>query len=518
MGQSPVGTRNGPPIFMGHDPGGSGSQTMNELLNGLKRKFSEEPYLWLALSLGILATSIGLALYAYLGTFSRYGSDDYCLSAFFLQGDLLSRMIRRYYVTSGRYTNILFIGLADKIFGWHNVAVLPPLMLILFILGLYLLLKEIGEMVGLGWSRWIILFLALSISYFSILQAPDLYETLYWRAGMTSHFAPLVFMLFLSVLLLKQIRNARERSPALWVQAVCFIGPFLAGGLSEPPTALMITTLILGVCAAWWWGKGRSRRSILIILSWSLAGALIALIVMAFAPANLLRLQTAPPNLFELFSRTLLYPLEFVVDTLRTLPVPTLMSAAVPALVFYVRFTDPSQNLSKKSHKGLGFLIILIFLLAYLLIAATFAPSVYGQSYPVPRARFAGRVLMTSSLMINGALLGILAANAGTKLVQSIRLRQFAALVLMLLMLYPLRGAWRTSTEVPVYQQRAAAWDLRESEILMLKDRGVQDLVVRFLPEERIQDLGDHTGYRLNRCASLIYGVNSIVAVPMQEE
>jgi hypothetical protein len=63
---------------------------------------------------------------------------------------------------------------------------------------------------------------------------------------------------------------------------------------------------------------------------------------------------------------------------------------------------------------------------------------------------------MTSSLMINGALLGILAANVGTKLVQSIYLRRFTTLVLMLLMLYPLRGAWRTSTEVPVYQQRAA--------------------------------------------------------------
>ena len=90
---------------------------MNELLNGPKRKFSEEPYFWLALSVGILTTSIGLALYAYLGTFSRYGSDDYCLSAFFLQGDLLSRMIRRYFITSGRYTNILFIGFVDKIFG-----------------------------------------------------------------------------------------------------------------------------------------------------------------------------------------------------------------------------------------------------------------------------------------------------------------------------------------------------------------------------------------------------------------
>jgi len=104
------------------------------------------------------------------------------------------------------------------------------------------------------------------------------------------------------------------------------------------------------------------------------------------------------------------------------------------------------------------------------------------------------------------------------KLFRSTYLRRFAILALIFLMLYPLRGAWQNSTEIPVYRQRAAAWDLRDSEIRALKAQGVQDLVVRFLPDEKLQDLGDHTGFRLNRCASIIYGVNSILAVPMEEE
>jgi len=69
-----------------------------------------------------------------------------------------------------------------------------------------------------------------------------------------------------------------------------------------------------------------------------------------------------------------------------------------------------------------------------------------------------------------------------------------------------------------VYQQRAAAWDARESEIKALKAEGETDLVVRFLSNERLQDLGDHTGFRLNRCAAALYGVNSIVAVPMHDK
>ena len=66
----------------------------------MKQKFSEEQWFWLSIFLGVLTTSIGLALFAYLGTFSRYTSDDYCLSAFFLNDDLVDQMTRRYFVSS----------------------------------------------------------------------------------------------------------------------------------------------------------------------------------------------------------------------------------------------------------------------------------------------------------------------------------------------------------------------------------------------------------------------------------
>jgi hypothetical protein len=479
----------------------------------MKRKFSEEQLFGLALSIGIVTTSIALALYAYLGIFSRYASDDYCLSAFFLQGDLVSRMIQRYFVTSDRYTNILFIGLVDKIFGWHNVAILPALMLILFGLGLYLLLKEIGEILVLGWSRWMVFLMAVSVAYFSIMQAPDLYQTLYWRAGMATHFAPLVFIPFFGTFLVRQIRNAKEHSPSFWVQAVCFIVPLLIGGFSEPPTALMITILILATFAGWLWGNPHSRRSILIVLLWSLMGALSALILMAVAPANSLRMQTPPPGLFELVSRIIRFPFYFIVDTLRTLPIPTLISVALPAVLFYVRYAHPSLGPSKEVPNRLGLLVIAVSIIGYLLIAASFAPSIYGQSYPVPRARFLGRVLMTSSLMIDGALLGMLVGNIKIRLFQSTNFRDLAIFVLMIMVLYPLRTAWRTSVDIPAYQQRAMAWDLRESEIRTLKVEGVRDLVVYSLPDEQVQDLGDHKNFRLNRCAAILYGVNSILAL-----
>ena len=404
----------------------------------------------------------------------------------------------------------------DKLFGWYNVAILPPLMLALFVPGVYLFLKEIVEMLKLAWSRWMVFLLSLLVVFFSITQSPDLYETLYWRAGMTSHLAPMVFIPFFGAFLLRQIRTANERLPSLWVLAAAFIIPFVIGGFSEPPTALMITVVGLAIVATWWWDDPRSRRFILIILFWSLLGAMAALIVMAIAPANSIRMQTPPPPLPELISRIIYYPIYFIVDTLRTLPTPTLVSIALPAVLFYVKYAYPPQPLSKEARKRLIILLLLVLVLAYLFIAATFAPSAYGQSYPAARARFAGRVLMTSALVMEGALLGTLIAQIRAKSFESIYLRGFAIFAFMLLALYPLRTAWRTFGEVPVYQQRAAAWDLRESEIHRLKAEGVQDLIVPFLSKERSQDLGDQTDFRLNRCAAALYGVKSIVAVPIK--
>jgi hypothetical protein len=477
----------------------------------IKQRFSEEPFFRPALSLGVFTTFIALVLYGYLGTFSRYGSDDYCLSAFFVQDNVFNAFLQRYFSASSRYTNILFIGLVDRLFGWYNVAILPALMLALFVLGLYLFLKEIVEMLKLGWSRWMIFLLSLLVVFFSITQSPDLYETLYWRAGMTSHLAPMVFIPFFGAFLLRQIRKTNERVPSLWVQAAAYIIALVLGGFSEPPTALMITILGVAIVAVWWWGDVRSRRSILIILTWSLLGTLTALLVMAIAPANSIRMQTPPPPLPELISKTISYPSYFIVDTLRTLPTPTLVSVVVAALLFYVQYAHPSQPLSKEARNRLIILMLLVLAFTYLLIAASFAPSVYGQSYPVPRARFAARVAMTVALIMEGALLGTLVAQVGF---QSIYLRNLTLLAFMILALYPLRTAWRTLGEVPVYQQRAAAWDFRDAQIRRLKVEGTQDVVVGFLSDEESQDLGDYTEYRLNRCAATLYGVKSIVAVP----
>src|ERR1051325_9653165 len=147
---------------------------MRTFLNSVCQEHPGQPFAYSVL-LGILTTLLALASYAYLGIFSRYAGDDYCLSAFYFQkGNFVSWMIDRYLHSSNRYTNILFIGLVDKLFGWYNVAILPPLMIALFVWGLYLFLNEFTKLFSPQWNRLVLFFLAALIVYFSIAQAPAL--------------------------------------------------------------------------------------------------------------------------------------------------------------------------------------------------------------------------------------------------------------------------------------------------------------------------------------------------------
>ena len=84
---------------------------MDNWLKQMKWKLNEEQLFRWVIYIGMIPTFFTLALYGYLGIFSRYGSDDYCLSAFYLQkGDFVTLMIQRYMLYSSRYTNIVFIG------------------------------------------------------------------------------------------------------------------------------------------------------------------------------------------------------------------------------------------------------------------------------------------------------------------------------------------------------------------------------------------------------------------------
>jgi len=251
-----------------------------------------------AVLLYIAGAFVFLAAIAYLGTFTRYMADDYC-ETYNTQTYLpLRAVINRYedgaWRAANRYSNLLFVGVVESLAGWKNLEIVPVTLIILWIVGLFYLARQARKLAGIEWHILVDLFLGAMLAFLSILQAPNRYQTFYWRSSMATHFVPLVFLNFLVVFLLYRMRTKRERLPSLWTILALFFVTFMIGGFSEPPLTVMVVGSGLGLAFIWFYVKNNMRRPLLVLTSCIFAGAVSALIVMAVSPAATNLGETSP--------------------------------------------------------------------------------------------------------------------------------------------------------------------------------------------------------------------------------
>ena len=464
----------------------------------------------IALGLGAASMAIALGLFAYLGTFTRYLADDYCEAVIADSGSVLQALIQRYETISDRFSNLLFVAFSEFLFP-HNVEILPVIMILLWTIALTWLVYEARRAMGLQWYFLVDFFLGASLAFFSILQAPNRFQTIYWRSAMATHFAPLVYLTAFAAFLLMLIRTNKGRSPAVWIGFFCLVIAFFGGGFSEPPDAVLIVTSVLALAAVWIWEKGSRRRPAVMLLSWTLAGGLLALFVMLAAPGNSFRIRTARPELLILVYKTLLATFQFIVDSFSILPLPSIISIVIPLLLFYGLFAA-APVLSSAKKRMLWIIIAAIPVLAFGLIVVSFAPSVYGQAFPAERARFIGRLLMTGALMLEGACFGIVLAQ--WRMRRPYMAPTLALALLALSALYPLRAAWNVvQNKRPYYHTWSSVWDRRQAQLLADKSKGVEDIVsFQIYSIEGIAELSADPKSWVNVCAANFYGVHSISA------
>ncbi len=469
----------------------------------------------IALWVAAFATLVALALFAYLGTFTRYLADDYCEAVEVTHSSVFTSLAQRYMTSSDRYSNLLFVALSELVLP-HNVRAVPVVMIILWTAALIWLAWEVKKLAGLRWPLAVDVLLGALLAFFPIFEAPNRFQTIYWRSGMATHFAPLVYLTLFTALLLHLIRRGEGRRPAVWLGILLFALAFIGGGFSEPPVAMLVVASLLALVALLIWEKGPRRLAAVTLVAWTLGGGLAALAVLKFSPGNAFRLGAAPPTLPLLISRTILYSLQFISDSLATLPLPTAVSILITAALFYTLLAcEPA--LSSKQRRSMLLLMVAIPVLMYGMIAASFAPSVYGQAYPVERARFAGRLMMTTAALVEGACLGVFLAQWRTIRSQGL-LVNLATIALIIVALYPLRSAVNVlQLNLGYAKQWASAWDARQAMIYQDKAQGQQNLIVPQLPGfEHVKELDTRARLWVNRCAAEYYGVQSIAAPQME--
>jgi hypothetical protein len=434
-----------------------------------------------------------LAAIAYLGTYTRYMADDYCETYVTKIYSPLGAVLNRYeagnWRAANRYSNLLFVGVMQSLLGSQSIEIVPVLLIILWSIGLVYLVRQVRQLAGVEWNILVDGSLGASLAFLSILEAPNRFQTLYWRSSMATHFVPLVFLNFLVAFLFSRMRSNRESPLSLWNVLILFFASFMIGGFSEPPVTVMIVGAGLGLAAIWFFVKNKTHRSMLSLTVCVFAGAVSALIVMAVSPAAS-NLGDGVPSFVEWVQRTMQYTYLFLIDSLKTQPLPILFSIAL----------------------ALPFVLIL-------LIAAGFSTSAYGQAYPVARARFFAHYLITMTLVFEGVLLGIWLAQVKWRFFNNVYSEYMAMIILLVMAIYPFRAGLRVIREVPEYSARAQAWDRRDAFIYKLKEQGRTDLTVPQLDGvDGVKELDTFQTHWVNQCAARYYQVNSIRAIPFGDD
>ena len=459
----------------------------------LLEKIKQKNLFQLALSLQGIASFLALTVYAYLGSFSRLIADDYYHS-YLLQGEpsLWQVSIEKYLYVSNRYTTMSFFSFGEQL----GIKWISGVMLFLWLLGLIWFLHELKQILGVHLSYRTIFALATSLVFLSILQAPNRYQTIYWLSGSQTYFAPLVFLAYFFAILLTFLKHSRSKTALIFIILFTAMVSFLIGGLSETVGALHIGILSLAILAFQIWGKKANRKTALLLLGAALLGVLFSLLVMALSPANAIRSSAAPIAIPVFLQRIVVFSYGFIIDTLKTLPLPSFFTVFLTFLIFS---SFPS---SLKEKKIIFWGLALTPILMYALIALSFAPSAYALSYPDARVRFPARVVMTSAFFIEGALLGML-----------FQVKEKILVVLLLIgaAIYPLRGAWQAYQTLPKFQAYAEAWDTRNAYILSKKIDGIMKVAVPPIGGiAGIKEFDIDPKHWVNQAAAQYYGVDAI--------
>jgi hypothetical protein len=493
-------------------------QTPAQLMQ-LKQKYPR--YFWsLILLIGLVTSTVVLSVYAYLGTFSRYYADDYCMSSVSFSNSLLNAIATLYKTWSNRYAGMVLLSLSEK-FGRSAIHYWLLFTLVAWVAALSWAILKSSRLLRLNFSRWMAILLAELVVFFTIMESPNPFQTLFWRIGLITYTLPMAFLALLIGLILNGVLKARDGRQTRWGLILGLVGcaviSFFAGGLSETYVALQTGLLGLAIVCVLVGTRGKIRLNWILWVGISLIGSLVAMWVVIHAPGNAIRQGSMPasPDLLKLVYSSAANGFLFIYISLQDYSFQTVLLFLLVLFLAYGVITS-NTTLIKPRPSRLVWALLLTPLIGYLLIVAICAPSVFAESsYPEARVLIEARFIMVLFLSIEGLIIGTGLGQLHTlsNEVPPLLLRMVVLLITIVLLSYPLYDARKMAAQVPDYRARASAWDARNAQILTDKAQGLEKIQVKeFDSISGISELSPDTDFWVNGCAASFYGVHSIKA------
>lgn len=467
----------------------------------------------LTLIVGLTVFLAGIGLFAYLGYYNRYWADDWCYNADFKNLGFIETVRGYAYnvtYTPSRYSVTIFAGLIQA-FEIVGMQLMTPLTIIFWVAGMAHLFYNFAAMASYQLSKWLVIFVAAFIVYFSIYLSPHIYQSLYWRTGMLTYTTPLVFLPWIFVFITEQ---SKREQPSVFLTGFIFILALLGGGFSEASCTVLVSTLALYALIA---GIGYYQKRPWAVKTFmpalvALAGALIAMALLVFAPTTQVRAERygEPAGLAEWI--VLLYQFTYAFFALSIKDYQNILLFLMSIFSGFLFFP------ATKTDKPLNTLLLaaLVGLLAVFLVAGSLAPSAYVErGLPADRTMIIPRFIAVSGFVVAGWLSGLALRQRFT----SHWLEALVAVLLLVSYAFPLYTLKVTAEKIPGYAQRTLEWDAREATIqaaLVADQERAEVFAIDGLPVGGIRDFDPpgKSGFWITRCAMDYYGLNLRVSFP----
>jgi hypothetical protein len=370
-------------------------------------KVSLQLILWVAGGIFL----VGLVGLVVSGWYARYLQDDYCFDFLLKHHGFWNAQVFTFFneitFNGNRFSTNLVMGLLAQI-GPLSARLLPGFLVLTWLAAAYWLMMGLDRILGWRWPRALLFFLAASLVFFSLVQAPNLFQVLFWRPGSITYLMPLVLLTFSFALALHFIENSQASFGHLLMIGLF---AFLVGGFSETAAAFLVGLLIFILL---WilFGNGfdsQTRRISSRIGLAAILGALFAILVLVVAPSARLRqaaLFPYPPQLMEMIRISLDSIRQFLLLTLYRLTLPILLGFLI---FFYIgfgfsHFTRPSFT-TRKPRLWINLLLTIIAFFFLLICIAM--PSAYASSsIPEERVLIWARFTLVVFLIFVSLMLG----------------------------------------------------------------------------------------------------------------
>lgn len=469
--------------------------------------------------LAVIALSlVPLVAYTYMGSFSRFVSDDYASAALTVKLGVLGAALDWYTKWTGRFS-ANFVDSLSGFFGPRAMAYQTAFVIFTWsaalIAVIWLLLPPTSR-----WVKWFSSIFLSSLVLFTTFEiTPSLAQSLYWAQGMHSVILPLIFATILSALLLYRWKQTGPvRRGFIWAGLTGLLA-FVAGGFGETYVTLQCLSLAIVLFFGLVSRTPDFRKKLFTIVLTCLLSSFLAMVVVVLSPGNQVRQSYFPttPGLLKMFliaAQALAAYLGVMFSSIVRIWDVAVLLVSVILLGSGFIFENKSRLIPPTAKENRNALVCLM-VLTILLVFACFVPSAFGMSAPPPeRTAVIPTFILVCALTLGGYLIGQSLIVTVQKLKsQSSGLTRIALWVLFLAFVINIFMLTKGILYLqPEYSRFARVFDRADEMIQQAKAEGLQSVKI---PEVHnhfgLSDFGVGTNQVLDEAVNQYYGIQVII-------